>query len=94
MALFELDAYPRVRWVLGVALVMLAMMASLGAWRGRKQWRDAWVLIFPALYFTLLHAVFVGSIRYREPALYGLIILAALALASGSKRLSLGKAEG
>ena len=88
------DAYPRVRWILGVALVMLAMMASLGAWRGRKQWRDAWVLIFPALYFTLLHAVFVGSIRYREPALYGLIILAALALASGSKRLSLGKAEG
>jgi hypothetical protein len=88
------SAYPRVRWTLGIALVMLALLASYGAWRGRTQWRDAWVLIFPTLYFTLLHAIFVGSIRYREPALYGLIIFAALGLASGCKRLSLGKVGG
>ena len=70
---------------------MLAVFSALGAWAGRRRWQDGWILVFPALYFTLLHAVFVGSIRYREPALYGLIILAGVFLASVQNRLSLGK---
>ena len=35
----------------------------------------------PCLYFTLLHMVFVGSIRYREPAVYLLTVPAGIAVA-------------
>lgn len=40
------------------------------------------MLWLPSLYFTLLHMVFVGSIRYREPALFVLIAVAACSIAS------------
>lgn len=33
--------------------------------------------ILPLIYFTLLHSIFVGSIRYREPALFAFTLLAA-----------------
>jgi 4-amino-4-deoxy-L-arabinose transferase-like glycosyltransferase len=33
--------------------------------------------ILPLVYFTLLHSIFVGSIRYREPALFAFTLLAA-----------------
>jgi hypothetical protein len=43
-------------------------------------WRSgwpAWLCVLPAIYVTLLHVVFVSSIRYREPAMFGLIVLGA-----------------
>ncbi len=47
---------------------------------GRFDWFYA-ICFVPSLYFTLLHMVFVGSVRYREPALLVLIPLAACEVA-------------
>jgi hypothetical protein len=41
---------------------------------------DLWTIALtagPILYFTLLHMVFVSSLRYRLPAEYPLLVLAA-----------------
>jgi hypothetical protein len=38
------------------------------------------LLLLPAAYFTLIHMVFVGSVRYRLPAMPFIFILAAVGL--------------
>ncbi len=61
------------------SVLLLAIWAS--CWQMR---RISWfyrILWLPTLYFTLLHMVFVGSVRYREPAILVLIPLAACAIA-------------
>ena len=40
----------------------------------------AWLLLLPALYISALHTLFVGSVRYRLPAMPMLEMLAAFAL--------------
>jgi hypothetical protein len=40
----------------------------------------------PVLYFTLLHVIFVASIRYREPAMLGLIVLASAVIVNSRRQ--------
>ncbi len=70
-------------------LYMLMSMLSYGPllllviWGGvvKRQNMKKWIiLVMPLVYFMLLHMVFVGSIRYRIPAMAGVMVLAAVAL--------------
>ena len=57
----------------------LLLFAVAGAWKFRREplTRLLWL---PAVYLTLLHVIFVASLRYRSPILPLLAILAAAAL--------------
>jgi len=47
-----------------------------GIWLMRRRTGPLLLLLMPAIYFTLLHMVFIGSIRYRVPAMPLLFVLA------------------
>jgi 4-amino-4-deoxy-L-arabinose transferase-like glycosyltransferase len=44
------------------------ILVIAGLWRGPFPWRAKMFLMLPAIYFTLVHAISVGSLRYRLPA--------------------------
>jgi len=61
------------------------MLLSIGWKRGGL--RAALFLLLPALYFSALHSLFVGSVRYRLAAVPMIEILAAVALAAIYRRV-------
>jgi 4-amino-4-deoxy-L-arabinose transferase-like glycosyltransferase len=75
-------------WPLRIITLATYVPLFLAAiWGARKFTPAGWpyaLAWLPAVYLTLLHTVFVSSIRYREPAMLALAVLAAGAIA-GSK---------
>jgi 4-amino-4-deoxy-L-arabinose transferase-like glycosyltransferase len=64
---------------LAVAATYVPLLV-LGLWGAVRFSKRGWPFILcwlPAPYFALLHMIFVGSIRYREPAMIAMIPLAA-----------------
>ena len=55
-------------------VLALGLVGAAGSFRRGWPYVLCWL---PAVYFTLLHVVFVSSIRYREPAMLALMVLAA-----------------
>jgi 4-amino-4-deoxy-L-arabinose transferase-like glycosyltransferase len=78
---------PAVRFAITVGTFAVLLLALYGTWglASKSGWLIGvcWV---PCLYFTLLHMVFVGSIRYREPAVFVLMPLAGCAIANIARR--------
>ncbi|MEX0865819.1 MAG: glycosyltransferase family 39 protein [Pirellulales bacterium] len=70
------------RLLLFATYTPLMILALLGVWRFRRLGWPVLLCCLPAVYAALLHVVFVGSIRYREPALMPLAVLAAAWLMS------------
>jgi 4-amino-4-deoxy-L-arabinose transferase-like glycosyltransferase len=66
-----------IRGAEGFAYVALVLGAWVGAWQWRRE-RGAWLAWMPCLYLGLLHTVFIGSVRYRQPAVMLLCPLAAV----------------
>lgn len=69
------------RLMLTIGCFSILVLAIVGSWRQEMERWSLAIYWLPAVYFTLLHMIFVGSIRYREPALLVLTILAGLGMA-------------
>lgn len=62
-----------------VPVLVLGILGAAGTIRRGWPYVLCWL---PAVYFTLLHVIFASSIRYRQPAMLGLMVLAAGAVGS------------
>lgn len=75
-------------WVGGLYTLGLYALAGAGVLRlvrARTLRRSALVLI-PCLYFALLHAIYIGSVRYRLPVMPLIALLGTCALPDGEGR--------
>jgi 4-amino-4-deoxy-L-arabinose transferase-like glycosyltransferase len=76
-------------WPMRLAVLLtytpLLCLGLVGAWRYTPRGWPYVLAWLPAVYFLLLHVIFVSSIRYREPAMLALATLAAGVL-SGAAR--------
>jgi hypothetical protein len=68
-------------WPLRLAVILtylpLLILGIIGAWKTLGRGWPYILCWLPAVYLTLLHVVFVSSIRYREPAMLALLAPAA-----------------
>ncbi len=77
----EMSSWP-VRAAVLLSYLPVLVLGLFGAIRTIRRGSPYILCWLPAVYFTALHVVFVGSIRYRQPAMLGLIVLAAGVFAS------------
>ncbi len=74
-------ASPIVRLAISVSTITVVSLAVVGSLLAVRPltWL-AGICWLPCIYFTLLHMVFVGSIRYREPGVFVLVAFAGCAV--------------
>jgi hypothetical protein len=73
------SAWP-IRLAVFLTYVPVMVLALMGAWATIHRGWPYVLCWLPAVYFTALHMVFVSSIRYRQPAMLALMVLAAGAI--------------
>jgi 4-amino-4-deoxy-L-arabinose transferase-like glycosyltransferase len=80
------------RLILAATYTPIICLALVGVWRfTRRDWPHL-LCVLPAVYFTLLHIIFVSSIRYRQPAMLPLIVLASGVIQQFSRRVGQSRA--
>ena len=60
-------------------------LALVGIWQTRRRAWPAALAWLPAVYLTLLHLIFVSSIRYREPPMLALLVFSAAVILRGNQ---------
>ena len=73
------------RLITAATFLPAIITALAGVWFTRRELWPAALCWLPAVYLTLLHLIFVSSIRYREPPMLGLLVLAAAFFTRGSR---------
>ncbi len=71
---FEPERTTRRMWISAGFMVPVCLAALLGLWALRRRRELVWVLL-PVVVWTLVHMVFVGSVRYRVPMMPLVFIL-------------------
>lgn len=71
---------PWVRLTESIGCFSILILASVGIWARRNYWKELYLFALPIPYFTLLHMIFVGSVRYRQPAIMAISVLAAIGI--------------
>jgi hypothetical protein len=59
-------------------MAIILVTAAVGFWRVREAVCWWLILLIPVLAFTLLHMIFVGSVRYRIPLMPMLFVLSSV----------------
>lgn len=73
---------PALQTLLAASFTPLLVGGLCGFFRSLRRRGAAWTLLVPALYVSALHSIFVSSIRYRVPILYGFVLSAAFFVVS------------
>jgi len=79
--------------VSAIWMMVVLAAAAIGVIRMRRG-RDILLLLLPAVYLTLLHMIYVGSVRYRVPAMPLIYVLSGWAIARQRGRDPSGVRDG
>lgn len=81
-----------VRYAEGLGYVVIMVLGACGIWS--TKWRPgAWLFALPTVYFAVLHMAFIGSVRYRQPAVLVMCVLAGCGIVFLLERIKLFKPE-